>query len=275
MMSVTASALIASWLGIAVCPPPEAKRGRRHGVAPHCWLCGGDTHGEGWPRDTLLPPTFTQHNIARRIDSDSVCQPCAAILRGEVFQDMVRARALPVKTWTQCGWHSYSHHVREDGHYAVPDRETSRAILIDPPPRRWALALNPTGQQHTLIRAHVASSRDCFPVQLGETAVWIDEVRFRACLAAFEALSALGFGKDDILSGAYHPESMRRAGLARWRPAEEAVRPWREDEPGMFALVHHVARSPKHFAPVEPPAPATARQGQPAQRPVPSQMELF
>lgn len=94
MMPMTASALIASWLGIADCPPPEVKRGRRHGMAPHCWLCGGDTHDEGWPRDTLLPPTFTQHNIARRIDSDSVCQPCAAILRGEVFQDLVKARGL-------------------------------------------------------------------------------------------------------------------------------------------------------------------------------------
>jgi CRISPR type IV-associated protein Csf1 len=269
------SQFVARSLRIDRFPPPEPARGRRFAKSASCWLCGGDTGRQGWPREAILPPTFTQHNIARRGDSDAICQPCAAILSGESFKALVAARALPVKTWTQCGWHSYSHFVREDGYYAVPDRETSRAILLDPPGGRWLLALNPTGQQHTIIRASVATGRDSFPVQFGEERVWVRCERLARCLAAFEALSALGFSKDDTLGGRYHPESMRRAGLARWRPAEEAIRPWREREPSLMGLVYHVARSPKFYASTQSvaPPPVASKPAPPA--PIASQMEMF
>lgn len=272
---VTTSLFIATALGIARCEPPPARRGSRYGRCAHCWLCSGATGGEGWPRETLLAPTFTQHNMARRIDSDAICQPCAAVISGDVFKELIASRRLPVKTWTQCGWHSYSHYVHESGDYAVPDREMARAILSSPPAGRWVMALNPTGQQHTLIRAAVASSRHRFPVQLGDETVWVTQADFVACLSAFEALSELGFSKDDTLRGEYHPESMRRAGLARWRPAEEAARPWRDGDPALFALVHNVSRSAKFYGPPEPSPQQKSLSGRPAQMPKTGQMEMF
>jgi hypothetical protein len=273
----TVTQFCARALGLLPCPPPTPRRGPAHGLDARCWLCGGATDGVGWPQSLAIAPTFTQFNCARASDSDAVCQSCVALTRAETFQAMVAARKLPLKTWTQCGWHSYSHLIREDGAYAAPDRETARAVVIDPPPGRWVMGLNTSGKKHTLFRGAVAGGAGVHPIQLDETTVWVDRDDARACLGAFEALSALGFAKDDTLAGRYHPAGLSRAGLARWRPAETAIAPWRERAPDLMALIHHVARGPSHFG----PPPERARDAPPpAETPKPppragAQMELF
>ena len=169
---MTPTQFAARALGLLPCPPPEPKRGPRYGVSPVCWLCGGPTDGEGWPQATAIAPTFTQHNAAKAGDSDAVCQSCAALTRAATFQAMVTTRGLPLKVWTQCGWHSYSHHIREDGHYEAPAPDAARSILIDPPAGRWMLCLNTTGKKHTIFRGAVSQSRGAYPVQVDETTVW-------------------------------------------------------------------------------------------------------
>lgn len=227
-----------------------------------CWLCGGQAGDKPWPQPVAIAPTFTQHNTARASDSDAVCQSCAALTRAASFQAMVAARALPIKTWTQAGWHSYSHHIREDGHYEAPGPERQREIALGPPEGRWMLCLNTTGKKHTIFRGVVATSRDRFPVQMDETTVWCKRDTLTACLADFEALCALGFAKDGILAGVYHPAQLLKVGLARWSPAEERMVPWRADHPDLLTLVHAIARGPRHFPEVKPavyrPIPAIA-----------------
>lgn len=279
----TVTQFAAAALGISSYPPPEPKRGARYGSARRCWLCGGETAGEGWPQALAIAPTFTQHNTAKCCDSDAVCQPCAAVTRAESFQAIVTTRALPIKTWTQCGWHSYSHFIRETGHYEAPVPSRVREILTAPPPGRWLLCLNTSGQKHTIFRATVASDRDCFPVQIDEDTLWVRHGAFLACLADFERLAALGAGRDEIATGDYHPETARRAGLAAWRQAEEVMRPWRSDHPGLVDLVAICARSRKWFAEncaADAPAPSLAVAGKQLHaavphRQTPGQMSLF
>lgn len=264
----TVTQFCARALGLPPHEPPASRRGARYGASAPCWLCGGATGGVGWPQALAVAPTFTSHNAARRPDSDAVCQACAAFTRAETFQALVASRGLPLKTWTQCGWHSYSHHVRGDGHYEAPVPSRARDILLAPPPGRWVLALNTTGQKHTLFRGAVAdSAARAVPVQLDETTVWADRAAFAACLGDFERLTALGCGSDSVHTGRYHPEDIARAGLARWRPAEARMERWRASDPSLLALVRAVARSAKatrDLGLAEPPAE------RPVPRPTPS-----
>ena len=248
-----ASTLFAAY-SLALLPfdPPAPKRGDRYGRGERCWLCGGATNGAGWPQAIAIAPTFTQHNLACCGASDAVCQACAATMAPEAFQAMVRARNLPLKTWAQCGWHSYSHFIRDTGAYEAPVPSRSREIMLDPPPGWWLLALNTTGKKHTIFRARVATERGRFPVQVDEDTLWVRHAEYRACLAAFERLTALGCGKDGVETGRYHPADTMRAGLAPWREAEDAMAPWRERAPGLVGLVRLVARSAKAQAQGDP-----------------------
>lgn len=274
----TVTQFVSRSLGLLPYEPPEPKRGARYAADARCWLCGGATDGMGWPQSVAIAPTFTQHNTAKAGDSDAVCQGCAALTRADTFQGMIKHRGLPIKIWTQCGWHSYSHFIREDGHYEAPSREVMRAIALSPPQGRWVLAINTTGQKHTLFRGAVASNQGFFPVQMDETTIWCRKDRLAACMADFEALAALGFSKDSILSGVYHPAQMLKVGLARWEPAESRMAPWRSEDPDMLALVHLIALGPAKFPEIKSwrPERMEIASAIPAlERPSEGQMELF
>lgn len=243
-MPETVTQFCARVLGLLPFDPPAPKR---YGASSYCWLCGGETLGIGWSQETAIAPTFTQHNTAKRHDSDAVCQGCAALTKAETYQAMIKRLGLPIKIWTQCGWHSYSHYIREDGHYEAPVPSRMREILLDPPSGHWLLTVNSSGQKHTIFRGTIATSRDYFPVQVDEETVWIAHANFLAALAAWEHLAALGCGKAGIETGRYHPADTMRAGLAAWRPAEAAMAPWRAF-PGLVTIVRHVARSAKTIA---------------------------
>jgi hypothetical protein len=247
MMPETATQFVARVTGILPAEPPVPRRGLRHGSSSKCWLCGGDTGGVGWPIKAALGAAFTQHNIAAVMDSDAWCQACVATTKCEPWQAMVKSRGLDLKIWTQAGWNTYSHFVREDGHYSSPTRREMRAVLLDPPAGQWVLGINTSGQKHTIFRATVAANRDYFPVQFDEYTVWLYAERLRSCLADFERLCELGFSKDSILSGRYHHGQMLKVGIARWTAAEEMIAAWRASDPDMLAVVHFVALGPAHF----------------------------
>lgn len=276
---MTPTQFAARALDISDFPPPQPKRGTRYGLSVRCWLCGGETDGVGWPQSVAIAPTFTQHNCAKMQDSDAVCQSCAALTRAETFQAMVKARGLPVKTWTQCGWHSYSHYIREDGHYEAPIPARVREILNDPPEGKWLLCINTSGQKHTIFRGTVATGRDRFPVQVDEETVWTGREEVGRCISDFERLATLGFGRDEIATGNYNPTNTLRAGIRAWREADEPMRIWREARPDLVALAAIAARSRKTLAEVPPPETASPVVI-PAPLPTPtydtpSQMSLF
>ena len=41
-----------------------------------CFLCGGDLGGRGYPSRHWVKPTFTDHDKARRPESDQLCAGC-------------------------------------------------------------------------------------------------------------------------------------------------------------------------------------------------------
>lgn len=239
----TTTRFVCEAIGVDLLDPPTDRKGvQRIGAHPLCWLCGGPAGERPWLQADAIAPTFTNADAAAMPDSDTVCRWCASLCKAETFQASVAAHALPVKVWTQAGWHSYSHFVSPTAWECVKPGRV-REILLDPPEPPFVLAINPSGQKHVLFRAKVITDVAMIPVQVDDQRVWVSQVAFVEVLEAFEALTALGFRKDDVLTGRYHPESTRRAGLAAWRAAEDRIAPWRMRDPQLLQLVHYCARS--------------------------------
>lgn len=214
-----------------------------------CWLCGGAVGETGWPREAAIPTTFASHNLAAAPRSDSVCEACAALAGGETWQRYLAERAPPgVKAWGQASWRSYSHLFAAPEHHECPTPERWRAILLDPPEPPFLAAVSLTGQKNLIFRAPIAFSRDLFGIQFEETRVTIGRAALAAVLAHVEALTALGIAKEQVRTGRYHPESVRRAGLAAWRRGEEPIAAWRRRDPALLDVVAYCARGPKWFA---------------------------
>lgn len=226
--------------------PPEAAAVRvRPGADPRCWLCGGAIDAPGWSRDDAFPDTFTNVNLARVPDSRTVCQACAAVSRGESWAAYAARRPdLALVTKHPISWRSYPHAITADAH-EVPSAARWRALLLDPPAPPFVFVIPESKQKHLLFRAAVAYSRDRYPVQLEEDQVVVDRAAFAACLAAIEALLALGFPRDAARSGRYGQEAIRRAGLAAWRAAEAAAAPWRRRAPDLVRLAALVGHRPE------------------------------
>lgn len=243
--------------------PPQPRRGARYGADPVCWLCGGETQGVGWPRETAIPTTFAGHNTASAPHSATVCQPCAAFASGESWQRHVASRS-PAgvgKVWQQASWRSFSHLFASPDHHECPGPARWREILLDPPQPPFLAIVSLSARKNLIYRARVAAGRERFPVQIEESAAWVERVRLADCLAAFEALTDLGFRRDDVLSGDYHPAQTLKVGLSVWRAGEDRIRPWRAGEPDLMQLCHLIARRPPERSgdsPEPPPAVAPA-----------------
>lgn len=214
-------------------------------AASTCWLCGGDTGGEGWPLRAAIKPTFTNHNQARDNTSDAVCQPCVAMQDKGTWEAYVKAHPdMKLKTGHAMSWRCYSHLFHLGGH-ECPDRKRHRAILLDPPEPPFLLVIATSGQKHLIFRSQIAYSREHFPVQLEEETVFIQREMFRRLLLDFESGLNAGIGRDDLLTGKYHPATPKRIGVRDWRALEAKLSPWRRIKPEWMQIAHHVAQREK------------------------------
>ncbi len=165
-----------------------------------------------------------------------------AMSAGDSWRDYCRAHPeMGLKGDPPLAWRSYSH-VFARGLHICPTRAGWRDWLLNPPEPPFVFAIAETGQKHILFRARVAHDRDVFPVQVEEDTVLVDRARFAACLAALEALYDLGFSKDSIVTGRYHPAQLAKVGPAHWRQAEETFAPWRRTAPDLVRLAAFCGR---------------------------------
>lgn len=244
-MNETASQFAARSLGLLPFPPTAASGRVRQGDDPRCWLCGGEVEPPGWRREDAFPATFTNVNLAAVPTSRTVCQGCAAVSRGESWALYASRRPdLGLVTKHPISWRSYGHLVTETDH-ECPKPARWREILVDPPGPPFVIVIPESKQKHLLFRARIACDRDRYPVQLEEDAVLVDRANLTRCFDAFEGLLALGCRRGEILTGHYHPESMRKAGLAAWRGAEDRMVWWRSHSPDLMRLAVIAARDPE------------------------------
>lgn len=243
--SISASHFVASALDLLPFPASMALTGVRPAHDARCYLCGGDTGGDGWDRRDAFTTSFTNTNLAADPGSLTVCQSCAAVSRGESWAAYAARRPdLGLKTTHPISWRSYPHAITRTSHL-IPRGEAWRPLILDPPDPPFVYMIPTTAQKHLLFRCAVAWDRERYPVQVEEERVWIDRTRFAECLHDAEALLMMGMSRDMVETGRYPQEAIRKAGLVRWRAAETTFAPWRSANPAWVRLACMIGRRPE------------------------------
>lgn len=254
-------------------PPPKPKRGERYGPDAICWLCGGPTHGIGWPRKLGIADTFTDVANARCMPSETVCQSCVAMSQSNGWQKYVEAHPergfsayFPTKEGKrarQLNWLYRSHLFAWPDQHECPDRPRWREILLNPPQPPFMVVIAVSGKKQIIFKSTIAHDRMLFPAQMDDDAVIVTP-DFERALTDFERLYHLGFSKDSILSGDYRPKALMDVGVHRWQSAEAPAKAWRSGNSGLWRLCHYVARRPEGWeTPKRPPAKQPDQSQQP------------
>ncbi len=227
-------------VGLPAWVPPADLRGE----PGCCWLCGADCTVNVWRRSAVIKKTFTNHNQAKVIASDSLCEACAALSVKETWGNYVAAHPEEeLKTGHAMSWRSYSHVFSETGH-ASPTRARWRDFLLNPPEPPFLFIITTSGQKHLIFRGRVSFDREYFPLLLEEEIIMVSRALFSSCLVDFEHGYALGFSKDSILSGRYHTAQMMKIGLPVWDEMERKIKPWRSNYSALMRLAHFCAQRP-------------------------------
>ncbi len=191
------------------------RSGSANGPGCHCCVCGASPFDSAGPRARVLGDNFTDYDLL--VQGAEVCQGCASLLAGRPGDNPPPLRTVNVAAGE--GWIEY------------PDRAGIHARMRDPTGLR-VLSFATSRKKHHWIRAGL-----CTPERLligcddGTTEYRPD--RDAPLLAAVSDLLASPTGTGSILSreairtGEYHPEAVRKFGLARWRDLEATVKRWR------------------------------------------------
>lgn len=185
----------------------------------HCWLCGGDTGGQGVSTKKAIKPTFTDNPYARCPESKTLCPGCA-----------------------------FSISYRELRNYSIvaspagilhPTRVALKEILLRPPVPPFVICIAVSGQKHITFKASVNYDKTEFEVMLEEQRVMVKPREFLDCLRVVEIMY-IYFTKDEIGTGHYSQNRIREMGLMAWESCEREVKPWRGTR--IFELVLFVAQ---------------------------------
>lgn len=171
-----------------------------------CWLCGGETGGQGLPVKKAILDTFTDHDMARQPASQSVCSGCAFCLS---FLSLRNYSILATQ-----------------GELRHPTRAELRDILLNPPEPPFVLCIATSGQKWLHFKGEVSYSRNGYPVQLEETRVYVDTSQLEHVLVLVENLYTV-FSKKEILSGEYSQNRIKKFGLARFQRIEKQAATYR------------------------------------------------
>lgn len=225
-------------LGSTAWPPKLAVSGER------CWLCGGEIEEPPWRRRDAIPPTFTNPNLARAIDSDAVCQPCAYLGSGDSWREY--CALLPERGWKSMhplSWRSYSH-VIAPGLHQTPFRSEWHEWLASPPDPPFIFVMALSGKKHLIFRARVSRSKNTYALQAEEDTLWVERDTMADVLKTTSSLLALGFSRKEINSGHYSPHRIFRA-RDDFRILTEKLNRYRVREPELIDVATFAARDPR------------------------------
>lgn len=236
-------------LGMEPFEPPEPKgKKTKYGQDAHCWLCGGETHGIGWHLKDIVGAAFTNGNEARRVDSETICQQCAALMKKEAWEPACvkfgHSPYFPVKDGKKpfmSSW-MFSSHVFAKGFWAQPNRSEVRQHILNPPEPPFVMSFAAAGKKHVLYGSIVNLSRDKFFVNLDEKKILVERSRYKEVLSSFEAMYSDGFSKDSILTGNYSQAAVLSYGLFKWRKMESFFSKVRSEENDLLELVSYSAQ---------------------------------
>lgn len=225
---------------------PKGKKSK-YGQDEKCWLCGGDTEQLGHHVKDVITSSFTDTNSAKKLDSNTVCYSCAALMKKEAWQAACEKHGhspyFPVKDGKApvlSSWMFSSHVFSKDG-WLRPNRTEFAEILTSPPSPPFVIAIAEVGKKHVLFRARVNHSQARYFVQFDEDQILIDTNKFKEILQVVEEAYQY-FSKDSILTGDYNQAAIMKAGLATWQKYELQLKPIRHTFKDMLKVACFVAR---------------------------------
>ena len=228
-------------------PDPKGKR-EKYGQDANCWLCGGETHGIGWHLKDIVGAAFTNGNEAKRIDSETICQQCSALMKKEAWEPACvkfgHSPYFPLKDGKQpfmSNW-MFSSHVFSKNIWIQPARSEVREHILTPPEPPFVMSFADVGKKHVLYGSVVNHSIDKFFVNLDDKKIIVDRVKYTELLEVFERAYTDGLSKDSLLTGEYNQAAVLKCGLRKWREIEGAMAVWRRSDPHLLELVSYSAQ---------------------------------
>lgn len=175
------------------------------GITPtkdtQCYLCGKEIT-EGFPRKTVIKPTFTDTPYARAPRSQAVCQACTFCLSNK-----------PLRMYSILATSTQLKH---------PIRGEWRDTLLYPPDPPFVLALATSGQKHLHFKTRTNYKRDDYWVLLEEMPTQVNIAKLTSLLDVIEQLYTT-FTKDEIRSGNYNVSRIKAFGTDRWEKLENEI----------------------------------------------------
>lgn len=235
-------------LGMPPFEPAEPKgKKSKYGQDSSCWLCGGETEQLGHHVKDVITSSFTDTNVAKCLDSQTVCYSCAALMKKEAWQAACEKHGhnpyFPVKDDKKpalASWMFSSHVFSKDG-WLRPSRQEFAEILINPPSPPFVITIAEVGKKHVIFKAQTNYSKDKFFVQFDEDRILIDAKKFKEILSKVEDAYVF-FSKDSILTGNYNQAAILKAGFKTWQNHESKLSIIRNSDKPMLKVACFVAR---------------------------------
>lgn len=212
-----------------------------------CWLCGGETEGQGWRVKDVISSAFTDGNLAKEPTSSTICYSCTALMKKEAWELACEKHGyspyFPVKDDKKpcvANWMFSSHVFSKDG-WVRPERSAIAGFLLNPPKPPFVITLADVGKKHVIFKAQVSHSVDDFFVNIDEQTIKVNRQTFSNLLELVEG-AYCHFSKDSILTGDYNQHAVMTAGLKVWRGFEDKLRVFRETDKDLLKLACFVAR---------------------------------
>lgn len=181
----------------------------------YCWLCGGETGGIGTLRKKTIKDSFTDIQSARYLTSESICPGCSFCL-------------------SHMSLRNYSIFATPLGLFH-PTRPEMKEIILNIPITPFLFCIAESGQRWLHYRSKINFSEKDFYVRLEDIEIRVIPEKFREIIDIVENLYEV-FSKEEIRSGRFSQERIRKFGIERFSEVEERLNVLKRQEWKMAQL---------------------------------------
>lgn len=173
----------------------------------HCYLCGEFTE-YGIPKKKLLPSTFNDHDKAKEINSDYVCDACSFM----ILTNPNRRQAIR--------WFNY---VASDK-LVICNRKQLRDVLLNPPEPPFVICITISQKKHLLWYLKTSYSRENFFVTMETETIQVNKSLIKEMIYFVENLYNKGITKDQILNNTI---PYGKLSIDEWKIAYEKIKEYK------------------------------------------------